>query len=422
MRQRRIGVLLLSELTSLGHIQAKNYITHCQSTPKTFPLRALTLCSIRSFTPFFARVGTCFFVLLPTRSYKIGQSRFPNSDKKITAMGVSLRYRETRRGKVYWLDISESGHRSRRTLKIAWDLTEKQRRQFAEIAAAEQQKALMTDSIGAMPKKSRNFFAFFDNYIAGLPPTNRKYSNTVRHMRLCFGAVLYTNQMRPEIMETWRAYLMKHFNGETPLTMWKATRRVVNVAKRQGLLTQNVFVGIRPPPISDTISKPILSHEEIVKMSGDLGSHPEICKAFLWCCMTGMARADMVLLKWSDIDRSRRQLKYKRAKNGLVVVVDLTDTALSLLPEEKTNRVFPDLASDSYCSRIIRNWAKRSGVDKKISWYSARHSFAVLLLEGGADLLTVSKIMGHTTTHHTVRYLKLTDTLKRKAVDKLPKF
>lgn len=50
----------------------------------------------------------------------------------------------------------------------------------------------------------------------------------------------------------------------------------------------------------------------------------------------------------------------------------------------------------------------------------SRHTCATLLLYYGADLYTVSKILGHTSIKTTQVYAKVVDSIKRKAVDGIP--
>jgi site-specific recombinase XerD len=50
----------------------------------------------------------------------------------------------------------------------------------------------------------------------------------------------------------------------------------------------------------------------------------------------------------------------------------------------------------------------------------ARHSFATLSLTQGADLYTVSKLLGHKKIQTTQIYGKVIDEKKRQAVDALP--
>jgi site-specific recombinase XerD len=59
-------------------------------------------------------------------------------------------------------------------------------------------------------------------------------------------------------------------------------------------------------------------------------------------------------------------------------------------------------------------------VDKPIGWHTARHTFATLTLESGADFSTVSRMLGHTKMATTAVYAKTTDRAKRSAVEGLP--
>lgn len=62
----------------------------------------------------------------------------------------------------------------------------------------------------------------------------------------------------------------------------------------------------------------------------------------------------------------------------------------------------------------------RARIEKKITFHCARHTFATLDLAYGADLYTVSKLMGHKRITTTQIYAKIVDESKRKAVDLIP--
>lgn len=335
-------------------------------------------------------------------------------------MAVNLHQRATKRGISYYLVIYQDGKVKKHTLSIDYSLPEKRRRQLAEIAAADMQRELMTDSRGFATNTNANFLTVFQDHIDLNKAGHRKYTNTLAHLRKCFGQNLSIRALTSEALEKWKQYLLDNFRGETPLTMWRTTLAVLNAMRRRGEMTHHPAQGISPPKNPDDLSKQVFSADELRALSQTAMPHEYTCRAFMWCCLTGMGRADLLLLRWSDVDLNRMQVKYQRAKTAHTVAVDLTASAISFLPERASGKVFAALPSHSFCDRMVKKWVKAAKIPKHTSWYCARHTFAVLLLEGGADILTVSKLLGHKSLQHTTKYLKLVDRLKRKAVDQLP--
>lgn len=73
----------------------------------------------------------------------------------------------------------------------------------------------------------------------------------------------------------------------------------------------------------------------------------------------------------------------------------------------------------SNCVSTSCTWVQLAGIKKKISWHCARHSFAVNVLNRGANIKTVSSLLGHTSLKMTERYLHVVDSLKQDAIDSL---
>lgn len=71
-------------------------------------------------------------------------------------------------------------------------------------------------------------------------------------------------------------------------------------------------------------------------------------------------------------------------------------------------------------ARIISRWAKKAGINKHVTFHVSRHTFATLELTYGADLYTVSKLLGHTKIETTQIYAKIVDEKKVKAVNLIP--
>ena len=68
----------------------------------------------------------------------------------------------------------------------------------------------------------------------------------------------------------------------------------------------------------------------------------------------------------------------------------------------------------------LQHWALAAGVNKRITFHSARHTFALLLLEQSTDIYTVSKLLGHTDVRTTQIYAHILDEKKRSAIGKIP--
>ena len=65
-------------------------------------------------------------------------------------------------------------------------------------------------------------------------------------------------------------------------------------------------------------------------------------------------------------------------------------------------------------------WAAKAGIQKHITFHSARHTHATMMITLGADLYTVSKLLGHTNIQTTQIYAKIVDESKEKAIDLIP--
>ena len=88
--------------------------------------------------------------------------------------------------------------------------------------------------------------------------------------------------------------------------------------------------------------------------------------------------------------------------------------------QHQSERVFKGLKYGAvYNSEIVR-WCNRAGISKHITFHSARHTNAVQLLENGADIYTVSKLLGHREIRTTAIYAKIVDKKMKEAANLIP--
>ena len=105
------------------------------------------------------------------------------------------------------------------------------------------------------------------------------------------------------------------------------------------------------------------------------------------------------------------------------VYVPLSENAMRWLPEQgingRENYVF-QFRDRSIIYDYLDKWAKAAGIEKHVTFHMSRHTCATLLLYFGADIYTVSKILGHTSIQTTQIYAKVADEMKRTAVNNIP--
>lgn len=179
-------------------------------------------------------------------------------------------------------------------------------------------------------------------------------------------------------------------------------------------------------PQREPVARAYLTADELKTLSGFPCVNEQVKRAFLFCCFCGLRFSDVYRLKWCDIQTlsdGTKQAELTQQKTGQPLYLPLSDNALKWMPERNdtpdTGPVFR-LPQYTMCNRHVREWCKKAGIKKRITFHCARHTNATLLLTYGADIYTVSKLLGHTNVKTTQIYAKVVDANKRKAVNLIP--
>ncbi|MCM1037329.1 MAG: site-specific integrase, partial [Bacteroides sp.] len=246
-----------------------------------------------------------------------------------------------------------------------------------------------------------------------------------------FAKRIKPQQLTKEMMVVFTEYLQHRFKGEGAHTLFARFKKIIKAAVEKDVLRKNPTTGVIIKIDNGTLKKDVLSIEEIQCLISThyTGESVNIRRAFIFCLYCGLRWCDVKDLTFANVDFANRLLKFEQAKtkghsNASGVVIPLNDGLLGLIgqPSTEGNRdelIFP-LPSHTMCLKALRHWVKRAGIDKHITWHCARHSFAVNILNNGANIKTVASLLGHSGLKHTEKYTRAVDSLKVEAINSLP--
>lgn len=236
-------------------------------------------------------------------------------------------------------------------------------------------------------------------------------------------------QITKEKIIEFTEYLQHRFRGEGAHTLYARFKKVIKAAVENDVMRKNPCTGVIIKIDNGSLKKDVLSIDEIQALIAThyQGESTNIRRAFIFCLYCGLRWCDVKDLTYSNVDYSNRLLKFDQAKtkghsSASSVVIPLNDGLLHLIGEptdSKDSLIFP-LPSHNMCLKALRHWVKRSNIDKHITWHCARHSFAVNILNNGANIKTVASLLGHSGLRHTEKYTRAVDSLKQEAINSLP--
>ena len=384
-------------------------------------------------------------------------------DRKVSGQ-VTLRSRETAKGKSLYLDIYKEGVRSKEYLKMYLipvkkpedKITNQTTWEAAEAIARERAQAIVKGKAGIRDKKSKILLLDWmqmraDQLTKRAQETGRAENNAAQQVEKGakhLAAYIKEQYGKKPITLTdvdkafcvgYGEYLCKVMSRKNkhcpakPLSSgtrdiyFKALSTALNVAVKEGHLLQNPMRLIDRAEIvgkNEPTERVYLTAEELRKLISTHCRREDVRNAFLFSCMCGLRWSDINALKWGDLQTNGEEwrLEIRMIKTRELLYLPLNNEAKNFLPEQgekdSTDYIFALPTLD--CSEnTIKQWVEDAGIDKHVTFHCARHTFATLMLTQGADLYTTSKLLGHTDVKTTQIYAKIVDAKKAEAVNLL---
>ena len=233
----------------------------------------------------------------------------------------------------------------------------------------------------------------------------------------------------PWVMREYLGQLYGRYRRTTIARKLSSVRSFFNFLKKKGLVERNPAEYIATPKLEKYIPG-YLPVDDVFRLlerpnrETALGLRDLAVLEILYSC--GFRVSELESLNVSNIDFEERLVRVigKGDKERIVPIGRHAVRALRIYLEatryvrRKTGNPLSDgplfinyrgqrLSSRSV-GRIIKKYAKESGLNSEISPHSMRHTFATHMLDGGADLRSVQELLGHASLSTTQKYTHVT--------------
>jgi len=358
---------------------------------------------------------------------------------------IKVRHRKLKDGKreTVYLDIYDRGRRRLEYLGLYLGPQKTHREanretlRLAENIAAKRRLEVANDEHGfaSRTKQKADFISYCRNLGASKrsPNTRGVWRNAIAHLAAFAAGPIRFSEINDSFLEGFKEYLLGRLRQNSALVYFARVKTACRQAVRDGILPTN-------PAIDVSIKKQgtrreFLELAELEKLSATPCANEAGKAAFLFSSFSGLRYSDVKPLTWSQVKRSKAgySIEFNQTKTGEPETLPLSAEAAAILEGQVAARVSPrikspvnteavfKLGAQQTTDKAIRRWVKRAGIEKKISFHNARHTFATLSLTNGVDIYTVSKLLGHKSLETTEIYAKVIDEKKREAVSKLPR-
>lgn len=199
-------------------------------------------------------------------------------------------------------------------------------------------------------------------------------------------------------------------------------RTLVNEAINQGYIPSDAYPFRKYKIKQEKGRKEFLTPDELKRLENlDVDKKlRHVLDAFLFCCYTGLRYSDFCQLTPENIIRvnGKRWLYFKSVKTDVEIRLPLhllfEGKALTVLERYDIVTDFAKIGPNSEANKYLAQLAAFARIRKHITYHTARHTCATLLVHQGVPITTVQKLLGHTSVRTTEVYSEvLSNTIIR---------
>ena len=353
-----------------------------------------------------------------------------------------------KRGKVWYIDVRYKSRRIRKAVGAS--------KKIAALALKDAEVQIAKDKFGFAKNDISldNFLERFLEYSQAQhrEATTKRYRAVLDHLRaflLTQSKITFLSEIGTELLDRYKIYRRGSLvNGNGHPVVTDKTRKgarahtinfeldtlrlLFNLAIEWGYLEENPTKGVKKLKVDDAKAVRFLTKEECQQLLDTCP--PELHPIYFTFLNTGMRKAELENLEWSDVDLKRRKIKIQRKENWQPKTgereIPISTQLLELLNKHKSKNnktlkssyVFPHKDGGKIRTKLrekLIQIAKKAEIKDLTRIHTLRHTFASHLVMNGVDLPTVKNLMGHSDIQTTMIYAHLAPDHLADAVNKL---
>lgn len=217
-------------------------------------------------------------------------------------------------------------------------------------------------------------------------------------------------------LKDFEVYLREKGNGiNTVAKHLRQLRTLVNEAINQGYIHADAYPFRKFKIKQERGRHEFLTPDELKKLENlEVNDRKlrHVLDAFLFCCYVGLRYSDFCQLTPANFIRvnGKKWLHFKSIKTGIELRLPLhllfEGKALSILDRYNIAE-FASLGSNSEVNKALSVIAGMARIKKHVTYHTARHTCATLLIHQGVPITTVQKLLGHTSVKTTEIYSEI---------------
>ena len=288
--------------------------------------------------------------------------------------------------------------------------------------------------------ENNSFYDYFVEYLSKkekngkLKDSTRKSYETTLSALKEFNGEVKVKDINAKLLENFDKFLIKRGKesgkGEVKGSRYNRIKHIKTIIR----YIEDLQIPIENPYRSHDLVAPeseinniFLDFDELKRMYKLISKVEEksterrVLLMYLFSSATGLRISDILTVEWGNLDVERDPMVLniitrKQDKPLSVPIFPLAEEVLLFAPEDDLNNVERDKLifhtySRATINTTLRKLAKRVGIEKRISFHSARRTFATLAKMQGVSDFALKNYMGHSNYRMTERYTKWSPNL-----------